>query len=324
MDFFVHLSGNPLFRQVSPNTDQRLRSLLQKAVRRGYTSLAWRVALDLQQLGDRAWLRQRIPVIVYEECWPLAANIKFPLKLPDAFRYLATVARSEKAKDAAGLGSLAYAYSQGDTSIQAEPGIDSQALRTVAKAIEEPEKFWAWLEPQCERENQSIFVSVTRQAHRKGGWPWDRAFMLAAAFLAVNDSIPEIKTSTEEPSEEFPYWIALDKHTLDGKNAIRQAAEAFNLPANQLMWASFYCESALTNECIDSPWWNVERRWRLGKAGLTIDHAHTVWEKVQLYIEKILAEQADRLRTKYIDNDNDPGMPWDGEDPPTSQQLTLF
>ena len=150
MGFFVHLSGNLLFKQVSPDTDQRLRSLLQKAVRRGYASLAWRVALDLQQQGDRAWLRQRIPVIVYEECWPLASNIEFPLKLPDAFRHLAKVARSEKAKDAAGLGSLAYAYSQGDTSIQAEPGIDSQALRTVAKGIER-QKFWAWLEPQCER-----------------------------------------------------------------------------------------------------------------------------------------------------------------------------
>lgn len=109
MGFFVHLSGNLLFKQVSPDTDQRLRSLLQKAVRRGYASLAWRVALDLQQQGDRAWLRQRIPVIVYEECWPLASNIEFPLKLPDAFRHLAKVARSEKAKDAAGLGSLAYA-----------------------------------------------------------------------------------------------------------------------------------------------------------------------------------------------------------------------
>lgn len=324
MDFFVHLSGNLLFRQVSPNTDQRLRSLLQKAVRRGYTSLAWRVALDLQQLGDRAWLRQRIPVIVYEECWPLAANIKFPLKLPDAFRYLATVARSEKAKDAAGLGSLAYACSQGDTSIQAEPGIDSQALRTVAKAIEEPEKFWAWLEPQCERENQSIFVSVTRQAHRKGGWPWDRAFMLAAAFLAVNDSIPEIKTSTEEPSEEFPYWIALDKHTPDGKNAIRQAAEAFNLPANQLMWANFYCESALTNKCIESPWWNAERRWRLGKAGLTVDRAFSLWERVRPSVEAILAEESERLRTTFTIRGESQETPLNGEEPPIFRQLDLF
>lgn len=286
--------------------------------------MARRVALDLQQQGDRAWLRQRIPVIVYEECWPLATHIEFPLKLPDAIRDLTAVARSEKAKDAAGLGSLAYAYSQRDTSIQAEPGIDSQALRTVAKAIEEPEKFWAWLEPQCERENQSVFVSVTRQAHRKGGWPWDRAFMLAAAYLAVTGPIAEINISPNEPSEEFPFWIALDKHTSEGKRALRQVAQEFNVPASQLLWASFYCESALTNKCIESPWWTAERRWRLGKIGLTVDHAHTLWEKVRPTLTEILAEEANHLRIAYTDNDNHPGTPGDGEDPLPFRQLPLF
>lgn len=324
MQFVAYFSETLVIRQVNPNTDQRRRSLLQKAVRRGYGSLAQRVARDLEQLGDKPWLRQRIPVIIFEECWPLATSIEFPLKLPNAFVHLADVARAVKAKDAAGLGSLAYAFSEGDTSIQAEPDIDPQALRTVARAIEEPEEFWTWLEPQCEEQGQSELVSAARQAHRKGGWPWDRAFMLAAAFLAVNGPIPELETTTEEPSEEFPFWIALDKHTADGKKAFRQAAQEFNVPANQLMWASFYCESALTNKCVDSPWWAAERRWRLGKNGLTVGHARALWERIQPYMKEAVEEEADRLRSAYIDDNSDSRASSNGGEPSTFRQLTLF
>lgn len=324
MQFVAYFSEILVIRQVNPNTDQRRRSLLQKAVRRGYGSLAQRVARDLEQLGDKRWLRQRIPVIIFEECWPLATSIEFPLKLPNAFVHLADVARAVKAKDAAGLGSLAYAFSEGDTSIQAEPDIDPQALRTVARAIEEPEEFWTWLEPQCEEQGQSELVSAARQAHRKGGWPWDRAFMLAAAFLAVNGPIPELETTTEEPSEEFPFWIALDKHTADGKKAFRQAAQEFNVPANQLMWASFYCESALTNECVDSPWWAAERRWRLGKNGLTLDWAISLWEKVRPSVEAILAEESGRLRSALTARDESQGILPNEDEPPTFHQLNLF
>lgn len=313
-----------MIRQVSPNTDQRRRSLLQKAVRRGYASLARQVALSLEELGDKTWLRQRIPVIVFEECWPLGSLLDFPMKLPDGIACLDKVARATKAKDAAGLGSLAYAYSEGDTSIQAEIGIDQQILRIITRAIEDPEKFWDWVEPQCTEENQILIVNAARQAHRKGGWPWDRAFMLAAAYLAVTSPIAEISISPNEPTEEFPFWIALDKHTAEGKRALRQVAQEFNVPANQLLWASFYCESALTNECIDSPWWSAERRWRLGKAGLTVERARVLWEKVQPYIKEVLAEQAERLRTLYIDIVNDPATPWDEEEPPTIRQLPMF
>lgn len=293
-------------------------------MRRGYASLARGVARDLEQQGDKAWLRQRVPVITFEECWPLGSSLKFPMKLPDRIACLCRVARATKAKDAAGLGSLAYAYAEDDSSIQAEPGIDQQALRFIANAIENPEQFWAWAEPQCTEEIQTQIVNTARQAHRKGGWPWDRAFMLAAAYLAVTEPIPEIDIFPDDPPDEFPFWIALDKHTPHGKGAIRQVAQEFKVSANQLMWASFYCESARTNQCIDSPWWHAERRWRLGKAGLTVDRALSLWGKVRPSIEAILAEESKRLRIAFAELDDSQEPPANGKERPSFRQLDLF
>ncbi len=96
-----------MIKKPNPDTDQRRRSLLQKAVRRGYASLARNVALSLEQLGDTEWLKQRTGVIAFEECWPMGATLIYPMKLPDAIFFLAEMARAVKAKDAAGLGSLA-------------------------------------------------------------------------------------------------------------------------------------------------------------------------------------------------------------------------
>ena len=49
---------------------QACRSLVQKAVRRGNSLLVEKVASHLYAIEDHAWLRQRVVVITYEECWP--------------------------------------------------------------------------------------------------------------------------------------------------------------------------------------------------------------------------------------------------------------
>ena len=64
---------NDFVRKVSEYDVER--SLLQKAVRRGYADLAERVVNYLLSVDDRAWLRKRLFVIAYEECWPIGSNL---------------------------------------------------------------------------------------------------------------------------------------------------------------------------------------------------------------------------------------------------------
>jgi hypothetical protein len=57
------------------STDPRLRSLLQKAVRRGHSAVVQNTARRLDAARDRTWLRSRAVVITFEECWPLAQQL---------------------------------------------------------------------------------------------------------------------------------------------------------------------------------------------------------------------------------------------------------
>ena len=64
------------------------RSLLQKAVRRGDVGLVEKVISYLIGVGDRNWLKKRLIIIAYEECWPLATEINSD-KIYDSYKKLA-------------------------------------------------------------------------------------------------------------------------------------------------------------------------------------------------------------------------------------------
>src|SRR5438067_1153890 len=98
-----------------PTTDPRLRSLLQKAARRGAVAVAEQSARCLDAMGDKTWLRSRAVVITFEESWPCASTLaldRTPVSKRDA---LLVVAKIVKQKDAAGLGALSHALSEKDT-----------------------------------------------------------------------------------------------------------------------------------------------------------------------------------------------------------------
>src|SRR5438105_12776025 len=97
--------------KTNPETHQACRSLLQKAVRRGNQSLAYKVAHHLCDIGDINWLKTRTFVIVFEECWPSGASQCVPTNFDNLLDMLLNVAQAVKRKDAAGLGSLAFEHS---------------------------------------------------------------------------------------------------------------------------------------------------------------------------------------------------------------------
>jgi hypothetical protein len=91
-------------------------------------------------------------------------------------------------------------------------------------------------------------------------------------------------------------WVAIDKHTPDGKVAIREAARYLNVRARDMMWISFYCESALTNAISDSPWWEKEVDWRLSRLGLSFEEAESLWSDARPIVSELLGNSVAELQ----------------------------
>ena len=287
-------------------THQDCRSLIQKAVRRGNIHLVAKVVDHLYEIGDKNWLKQRIGVIIAEECWPLLVEWELPKTSEVMTDLFNQVARSVKFKDAAGLGSLGYALSEGDTSVLSGSDEDNY-IRHIGDAIKDAKKYWKWVSSICSNDREAILIERAEKVYRKGGWPWDKAFIQAAAYLAVNDGIPKPQMVDKSNREEkFPFWAALDKHTPQGKTALREVANQTRIPWRQLNWVSFYFESAIVNNLAPSRWWEKEREWRLGKAGLSVYEAKSVWAKAKPLFIELLKHESGHLEQRI--NDSSPNQ----------------
>lgn len=278
------------------STDPRLRSLLQKATRRGVVDIVERVVVHLDLIGDKYWLRSRTVVIAYEECWPLSQFLHLDRSLECKLRMLNLIANSTKQKDAAGLGALAYAYRQGDSStLSFAP--NQRMLRIVSEALRRPKDFLRWAQKQAGDEQSAQIIRAAQLYLPAATWEWDKACILAGGLLAAIGIVP-ISTDTTKKidAENFPYWVALDKHTDEGKVALREVAAKIGVSYRKLIWASFYCESAIVNKLEPSPWFAAECAWRLDRTGLTYEGAQELWSIASSHIQERLRPATAALR----------------------------
>ena len=278
-------------------TEKKHRSLLQKAVRRGNVDLVLTVSALLESLGskDRNWYRIQTAIITFEECWPLGTELLFNKKFHSKVAALIRIAHCPKARDATGLGYLAYAYAQGDVSVMDDTA-DDKVIRIVANAIQRPDDFWQWIAWQRTSTRQKILIDNAAR-FRKTGLPHDKAVIQASAYLAVTGELPLIKAG--QPADtKFPYWVALDHHTIEGQRALRDIARDLHISLPQLEWAFFYFEGALTNGEIPSKWWDRYCRWHFQKIGLPADEAHLLWEPAKIQVVETLTQESRQMQNE--------------------------
>lgn len=295
---------------------QECRSLIQKAVRRGDVTLVEKIARHLNRDEDPKWVQMRTAIIIFEECWPLGAELLLPLDLDGALSALTYTASREKDKEAAGLGTLAYVLSTGDTSVLSNISQNEQEhIVAVYEGIKKPHEFWQSMHDQCANHTQKKLIEAAHKAHRTGGWPWDKAFMQAAAYLAVTRGIPKVYTANV--TLPCPFWVGIDKHTPKGKEALIQVASEMHISSRLLSWISFYCESAVTNKLAttDTQWWTREIAWRLERIRLDYHAASNIWKEAQQHIAKLLEGEAKSLQ-EHLDVFK--------QDTPTVTQASLF
>jgi hypothetical protein len=274
--------------------DSRFRSLLQKAVRRGNVELVYTTSALIQSLSfrEKNWFRNRAAIITFEECWPLGAELLFNKKFHSKAAALIKVARSAKARDATGLGFLAYRLFEGDRSVL-DGTPDDRHIKVVADANRRPDDFWHWLERSTSEEGRHPLISNAMR-FRSAGRPRDRVVIQAAAYLAVSGDIPEIVT-LEDEEKSFPYWVALDMHTAQGKRVLNDVARDLHVDLKQLEWTLFYFEGSQANGTTPSSWWDRYCACRFRSMGLPIEEAHLLWEPIRPQLIQALAEDSRRL-----------------------------
>lgn len=290
-----------MIRKANPDTDQISRSLLQKAVRRADLHMTKLAIKYIIGDSDFDWLRKRLAVVTFEECWTYGDSVSFENNPKIIADHFLNIVRTKKNKDAAGLGSLAYEHSKGEGSVLTGEKTDRD-IRIISEAIKRPKDFWTWVHSQTKDERQKTIVSNAEQGFKKAGWPWDRAFAQAAAYLAVTTIIPVTKYVSAQSQGEFPLWVAIDKHTPQGKTAIREAAKRLGVKSTDALWIAFYFESAKCNDMETSPWWEREMKWRMGKLRTDIDTARNLWDRLRPIVKDLLKEETEKLKERIFDN----------------------
>ena len=277
--------------------DDRFRSLLQKAVRRGHPELICTVSALIENLNihSRAWFEKRAAFIVFSECWPLGREMVFTKRFPSKVAALIRVARAHKARDAAGLGLLAYAFAKGDASVLNQ-SIDDRSVKLIAKATRHPADFWEWVSAQgADQRCQALVANAGR--YREGGRPHDKAVVQAAAFLAVSSPLPD-PTPAPAADAPFPHWVVFDRHTSEGKRALRDVARDLHIPLPQLEWCFYYFEGAAANAETTSPWWQRYCQWHFARVGMREEEARLLWAPSRDQIADALAEDGRRLQNE--------------------------
>jgi hypothetical protein len=280
-----------------PAVDDRYRSLLQKAVRRGNPELVYTASALIESRGlhSRAWFEKRTAFIVFGECWPLGVEMIFTKRFYSKVAALIRVTHARKARDASGLGFLAYALAREDLSVLNQTA-DDRAVKLVAKAIRHPADFWEWASAQgTDARSQAVIAHARR--YGEGGRPHDKAVVQAAAYLAVSAPLPD-PTSAPAADTPFPYWVVFDRHTSEGQRVLRDVARDLHIPLPQLEWCFYYFEGAVANAEAASPWWRRYCQWHFERINLREQEAHLLWEPAKAQIAEALAEDSHRLQTE--------------------------
>lgn len=273
------------------------RSLLQKSIRRGNKDLAVAVAYKLAELNDSQWVINRIGTIVFEECWQqsnlLVTNSSSPIEI------IKSISVSIKQKDAAGLGTLGYYLSQNDFStLDFSP--DYKALKIVAAGVKRPTDFFNWAIANSNIKNRPVIHKIQRY-YSLASWPWDKAFAIASIYLHVLDEYNSTQITKETKTPYFPYWVAVDKHTREGKYVLQDFAKKHNLDSDLLKLASFYFEGAEVNILSPSLWWEQEIQWNCKKFNTSKSELEDLWNNVRDQIKENLNSTSSKL-SEIFDN----------------------
>ncbi len=277
------------------------RSLLQKAVRRGDLVVTELTVQYLLDQGDKTWLRDRLFVIAYEECWPIANQIQIKDLLFEYTRLASTV----KNKNAWGLAKLASMHKDRNYFLDSTQTDDVNAgIIFISNALKDPDNYWVELGGFVGYDEQKYRVDAAKSALPRAKFPDDKAMMYAAGYLSVNEIIPEVKLVQPISNQNFPYWVAFDKHTEYGKWILQLVAEKLRLDPYDVRRMTFYQAGVICYQINHSPYYDMLVESKLRKLKDVLPR----WPEVEAMIIEMTKEDAEklekRIKTRPAEPDN--------------------
>ncbi len=298
---------------IEPSPNLLEHSLITKAVRRGNIELVEKVFKYLLSVkGQDKWLRNRLAVIGYEECWPYAYSLNFDCNDYQLLEQYKAIACRVKNKDCDGLAYLAKRLNQGNENAVIGTEEQQLAIRRIAEAIKDDTLFWSWIEKQPAYVANKQRIDAARSARKKNLMQKDKSIMFAASYFSVTNPIPDVEIIEPNNNPNFEYWIAIDKHTVEGEDIIGRAAEKINLPIHDGYLLAFFFAGALCNKNQVAPFFELFKQYRFGLMGFTKEQAQDKWEELKPLIIDMTKLEVELL-LKRINNIND-----------KSDELTLF
>lgn len=270
------------------------RSLLQKAIRRGNEELVVKVLEYLIRVGDLSWLRKRLFVIAYEECWTLAHEIT----TDQIIEQYKKITRSVKNKNVAGLAALVSDYRKGNYGVL-DGLVDDEIenIKSISNAIDTPKQFWTFIRNLPGYQGNYNRIESAVKATAKATFEHDKLLMFAASCLTAENQIPDTLFTQPNNDSNFPYWIAFDKHTTRGKEILIEASNKINLDSRFGMKLAFYFEGSICNQIVDSPYWTCLVNWEMRRMGFSIPKASQIWEELKQIVVDLTSPKIKLLIT---------------------------
>ena len=132
---------------IEPSPNLLEHSLITKAVRRGNVELVEKVFKHLlSKEGQDKWLKKRLAVIGYEECWPYANTLDFTCNNYQLLQQYKAFAVKVKNKDCDLLAYLANRVNDWEETAIRGNSTQRVAIQSVANGLKDDSKFWNWLE----------------------------------------------------------------------------------------------------------------------------------------------------------------------------------
>lgn len=300
--------GYNLMYNIEPSPYLIEHSLIQKAVRRGNVELVEKVFTYLLNNNGRKWLRDRLAVIGYEECWPYANTLDFTCTDPQLLEQYKAIACRVKNKDCDGLAYLAKRLNQWNEKAVIGNAGQQLAIKRIAAAIKDDTIFWPWIEKQPDYAANQKRIEAAKKAIKRPGMKKDKAIMLSAAYLSVTYPIPDVEIIEPNNSSNFQYWVALDKHTGEGEEIIGQACEKINIRPFSGYFLAFYFAGALCNKIQELPFFPLSKRYNLDRLGFTTcDQAKEKWRELRPLIIEMTKREVDWMleRINKVKDDSD-------------------
>lgn len=280
---------------MGPSVFELERSLLQKAVRRGNEYIIEKVFKYLLLNDKKSWLKKRLVVMGYEECWTYANQINLDCSNYELLEQYKTLARTIKNKNADGLADLARKLNEYEYSALVGNNEEKKAIQSVANAMNYPHLFWEWIRSQPGYSENRERIEQARRDVNKKTIPDDSSMMYAAAYLAAKYPIPETQSMSPDNDPDFPYWTAIDKHTSVGREAYVEACRQIDLPSYRAEHLGFYLEGGVCNKVVHSPFWDHMVKWYPNHIHFSMDEAKENWEKLKPILIELTKDSVDLM-----------------------------